>query len=85
MSTIMTGFRWLSISFCLFVHWMKVALALEGLICVCVFLGYLLVEQHGEHHLVGLLGQVGEEEDLVRRLLWDAGRCSGLHRLTRWS
>lgn len=27
-----------------------------------------LVEQHGQHHLVRLLGQVGEEEDLIRRL-----------------
>lgn len=27
-----------------------------------------LIEQHGQHHLVGLLGQIGEEEDLVRRL-----------------
>jgi len=35
---------------------------------------YILVEEHGQHHLVGLLGQVGQEEDLVGRLLRDAGR-----------
>jgi len=28
-----------------------------------------LVEQHGQHHLVGLLGQIGKEKDLVGRLL----------------
>ena len=29
----------------------------------------LLLEEHGEHHLIGLLGETGEEEDLVGCLL----------------
>lgn len=32
-------------------------------------LGHLLLEEHGEHHLVGLLREVGEEQDLVGELL----------------
>lgn len=28
-----------------------------------------LVEEHGEHQLVGLLGEVGEEEDVVGGVL----------------
>ena len=29
----------------------------------------LLLEEHGEHHLIGLLGETSEEEDLVGCLL----------------
>lgn len=36
-----------------------------------------LVEEHGEHHLSGLLRQVGQEEDLVGQLL--AGWLRGWH------
>lgn len=28
-----------------------------------------LVEEHGQHHLVGLLGEVGQEQDVVRRIV----------------
>lgn len=28
-----------------------------------------LIEQHRQHHFIGLLGQIGKEEDLIRRLL----------------
>ena len=31
--------------------------------------GDSLLEEHGEHHLVSLLGEACEEEDLVRCLL----------------
>lgn len=30
-----------------------------------------LVEQHGQHHLVGLLWQVGQEQDVVGRVVWN--------------
>merc|ERR1712203_11427 len=35
-----------------------------------------LVEKHAEHHLIGLLRQVGEEEDLVRRRIVEATATS---------
>ena len=46
---------------------------------------YSLVEKHRQHHLVGLLRQVGQEEDVMRRLLRDGGRAgSGRDGRGRW-
>lgn len=33
-----------------------------------------LVEEHGQHHLIGLLGEVTEEQDVVRRVVWNLRR-----------
>ena len=35
---------------------------------------HLLVEKHGQHELVGLLGQVGEEQDVI---WWIFGKLQG--------
>ena len=42
-----------------------------------------LVEEHAEHHLVGLWRQVGEEEDLVGRGVVHSARSLGRHNGTR--